>query len=188
MQFSHVPATASFWPLILLCAAAAGCSHRPSADEMLDASLARMGKSRETVYPLAGRVTIDGHPPQLGPRQKILVLLDRPPDAKAPRAGRPFVVCNDRGEFAFHTYREGDGVPPGDYVLTFVELVDRGKRGYAGPDGLKNLYSDPDKSEFHIAHKEGQTDYTFDLKIAGRDGANASPKALRTIEELTGGR
>ena len=70
------------------------------------------------------------------------------------------------GTFAFRTYGDRDGVPAGNYVLTFTQLVDRGKRGYFGPDGLKNLYNDPDKSEFSIAHaKGGRSDYVFDLKI-----------------------
>jgi hypothetical protein len=169
----------------LIMACVAGCSHRSTADEALDASLAQQGRSRGDVFPLAGKVTIDGKPLQLTRRQKIIVMLHN----AASKTERPldprFVECNADGTFAFRTYGERDGVPAGNYVLTFTQLVDRGKRGYLGPDGLKNLYNDPDKSEFSISHaKGGRTDYVFDLKIEGRDGVIAGPRAVQSLDEI----
>jgi hypothetical protein len=170
---------------VLFAALVPGCSQRQTADQVLDAALAQQGTSRKNVFPLAGKVTIDGKPLQLTGRQKIIVTLH---DAANKRQGlleRPFVECNAGGEFAFRTYGDRDGVPPGNYVLTFTQLVDRGKRGYLGPDGLKNLYNDPDKSEFSIAHtKGGRTDYVFDLKIEGRESVAAGPRAVQSLAEM----
>jgi hypothetical protein len=168
----------------LIVACAAGCSHHATADEALDGALARQGKSRADVFPLAGTVTIDGKSPQLTRRQKIIVMLHDAASKTQRPLDRRFVECKPDGTFAFRTYGDRDGVPAGNYVLTFSQLVDRGKRGYLGPDGLKNLYNDPDKSEFSIAHaKGGRSDYVFDLKIEGRDGVDAGPRAVQSLEE-----
>jgi hypothetical protein len=174
------------WLATALWGATLGCSHQQTAEEALDASLATLGTSKVAVSPLAGTVTIDGHPPQLERRQKILVMLHDPAKGGKSPKDPPFVVCNAQGGFAFHTYHDRDGVPPGEYVLTFVQLTDRGKRGYLGPDGLKNLYNDPDKSEIKIAHAgAGRTDYAFDLKIEGRDAIKPSPRAVLNLQDLT---
>jgi hypothetical protein len=164
----------------------AGCSHRQTADEALDATLSNMGVARVAVYPLAGKVTVDGQPPQLAQRrQKIFVVLNDPARPDVQPLERPFVACNADGEFAFRTYDMRDGVKPGNYVLTFAQLTDAGKRGILGPDGLKNLYNDPDKSEFPIVHQEpGRTDYVFDLKIEGREAAPAGRRAFQGAGEL----
>ena len=170
---------------LLFAAHAAGCSQRQTADQVLDAALAQQGKSRMDVSPLAGKVTIDGKPPQLSGRQKIIVTLYEAANKMQGPLERPFVECNAGGEFAFRTYGDRDGVPPGNYVLTFTQLVDRGKRGYLGPDGLKNLYNDPDKSEFSIAHgKKGRTDYVFDLKVEGRESVAAGPRAVQSLADM----
>jgi hypothetical protein len=164
----------------------AGCSHRQAADEELNESLSRMGVSRAAVLPLAGKVTIDGHPPHLeNRRQKILVVLNDPTKPDVVPLSRPYVTCNPQGEFAFRTYGDDDGVPPGNYVVTFALLNDAGKRGYLGPDGFKNLYSDPEKSEFRIAHQgSGRTDYEFDVKIEGRDPIAPGPRALQGLGQM----
>ncbi len=175
----------SVWLLFLLLAT--GCFSRTSEDRAVDEALSSLGEARLKVFPLAGKVTIDGQPPQSSDRRKkILVVLN---DATKPDQHileRPVVVCSPSGEFAFHTYAERDGVPAGEYVLTFVQFLDRGKRGYFGPDGFKNLYSDPQKQEFRVSHQEpGRGDYVFDLKIEGRQSVPLGAKALRPSAETT---
>ncbi len=100
---------------------------------------------------------------------------------------RAFVECNRDGRFAFNTYFDDDGVPPGRYVVTIAQLTYRKKRGYTGPDLLKNLYNDPEKNatveQFKIEHKPpGRRDYSFDLRVAGEEPvATPGPKALTAI-------
>jgi hypothetical protein len=178
--------SARVWLATSMALLVAGCSHRQTADEALDATLSNMGVSRTKVFPLAGKVTVDGKPPQLAQRrQKMFVILNDPAKPDVQPLERPFVECNAEGEFAFRTYDMRDGVKPGNYVLTFAELIDAGKRGYLGPDGLKNLYNDPDKAEFPIAHQEpGRTDYVFDLKIDGREPAPPGPRSFQGAGEM----
>jgi hypothetical protein len=81
------------------------------------------------------------------------------------------------------------GIPPGKYVLLFVVLERNKKKGWTGPDALKNLYNDPDvngkKEQFTINHQvPGKTDYSFNLSVAGETPvANAGPKALTKIAD-----
>jgi len=92
-------------------------------------------------------------------------------------------VCKPNGEFSFNTYLEGDGVPPGKYVLTIVRLHQGFRQGYIGPDGLKNLYNDPDANAkvegFLIDHNSpGKPDLAFNLQIEGREPGKPGPNAV----------
>jgi hypothetical protein len=73
-------------------------------------------------------------------------------------------------------------------VFTFAQLNYRKKEGYVGPDGLKNLFNDPeknvDKPDFKIEHKApGRKNYVFDLRTIGEEEATPGPKALIKIEK-----
>ena len=57
-----------------------------------------------------------------------------------------------------------------------------------GPDGLKNLYSDPEKNknekEFNIEVAEpGKGDYEFNLSIAGKEGVPVGQYAVRRLSQ-----
>jgi hypothetical protein len=144
-----------------------------SVDQRINAELARTGQIREEVFPLIGKVTVDGHihtATKLG--RRLVVSLYEMSDGSRPETASAVTESKPDGSFAFETLRAGDGVAPGKYVITFAESSYNRSRGYHGPDGLKNLYSDPVKnaqqSEFRIDHHApGRTDYTFDLKVAG---------------------
>jgi hypothetical protein len=171
----------------LISLGTAGCARQPSADQALDVQLKEAGKSRTTVFPLAGKVLVDGQPPKFNnARQRIVVMLCDPTKLTVPPHERTFVTCDSDGGFVFTSYAEADGVPPGGYAIVFAQLMDRGKRGYLGPDGFKNRYNDPQKnlqtSEFHLDHKApGKTDYVFDLKVEDQQLINPAPLALTEI-------
>ncbi len=132
------------------------------------------------VCQLAGKVTIDGNTPK-GDGDILVMLYDRKEVRR--RSARPLAICRPNGEFSFSTYISDDGGPLGSYVLLFARLK-RSKNGYVGPDGLGNLYNDPDKNlekpGFVIEHKRpGRTDYAFDLKTRGVDPISTpGPHAL----------
>lgn len=163
-----------------------GCSSSSSPAQRVETELTKIGKSTTPVSPLAGKVEVDGQAPQgvLASQRIVVVLFDQAKPTLGV-AERPFAVCNERGEFAFTTYSNSDGVPPADYVVTFAQLCVRAKDGsLIGPDGLKNLYNDPDKNEkseqFLIKHAApGKKDYAFELKEAGQEPATApGPRAV----------
>lgn len=72
------------------------------------------------------------------------------------------------GTFSLSTYESGDGVPPGDYTLTFVWGEMNLMNGQYSGDKLEGRYADAAKSE-------------VTLTIA----AGAEPKDLGTIELST---
>jgi hypothetical protein len=177
-----------FWLLASLAAlVAVGCTHQPSADEATDAALKAQGLTRLAVYPLAGKVTIDGQVPQLTTsKSKLIVMLNDPKKPDVPALERRYQVCDPQGGFAFTTYAKDDGVPPGKFVVTIAVLEFSKKHGYLGPDQLKNLYNDPDKNsqvtQFSIDHQSpGKSDYLFNLEVAGKEAATPGPKALTQL-------
>jgi hypothetical protein len=160
----------------------AGCSGQ-SADQALDKALVAVGQQQTTVYPLAGKVTVDGVPPQLEPGERIIVMLEDP--AKLGTRG-PYVAVDNTGEFTFRSYAAADGLKPGTYIVTIAKLRKKGG-GYVGPDGFHNLYNDAERNQqqypvLKIEHQApGKKDYAFDLKIVGREPAEANPKALTRV-------
>jgi hypothetical protein len=166
----------------------AGCSRMQSADQALAKSLEVSGRQRMAVFPLAGKVTVDGVPAQLKPGERIIVMLNDVSKPDLPLIQRPHVPVRETGEFKFRTYEEADGVPPGTYVLTFAEFKVDKKRGFLGPDGFHNLYNDPERNkqeypELQINHQSpGESHYEFNLRIAGRDEVAAAKGALTDLQ------
>ena len=143
------------------------------------------GQQRAVVFPLAGKVTIDGHAPDTRPGGKrVIVILTDPNKPEAPASSLRRAQCQSNGDFAFNMYGNADGVVAGKYVVAIVELkFDKKKRGYIGLDGLKNLYNDPEKNAketgFVIDHKPpGKTDYEFNLQVEGRDPGTLGPHSI----------
>jgi hypothetical protein len=116
------------------------------------------------------------------------------------RAPKLCAICNDDGKFAFGTYEKDDGVPAAEYVVTFVLLhlptagggrgggrmrQATGPRHFQGPDELKNLYNDPDKSPFQVElSPPGKTDWEFNLEVAGKDPVvTPGPHALTRLRK-----
>jgi 5-hydroxyisourate hydrolase-like protein (transthyretin family) len=55
------------------------------------------------------------------------------------------------GSFAISTYKAGDGVPDGDYVLTFFLAEMNPFTKEFGPDKLNDRYKDPKTSKFKFS-------------------------------------
>jgi hypothetical protein len=166
----------------------AGCGPSSSAKHSVDEILKESGKSRGDLFPLAGRITVDGQVPETGGfgKPRLVVLLFDQSKLDAPPASVPKAICDAKGEFAFGTYDTGDGVAPGKYVLALVVLRFEKKKGYIGGDGLRNLYNDPSANlkvpELLIDHHApGRKDYAIDLKLAGRDPVAPGPNAVTKI-------
>ncbi len=92
---------------------------------------------------MTGEVYVDGAPVgMLAVRCTAVAGLD----SENPTASSAFT--DDEGKFEISTYETGDGVPEGEYVLTFewgkMNLI---SNQYGGPDKLKGRYMDAEKSE-----------------------------------------
>jgi hypothetical protein len=165
----------------------AGCSSGPTYDQAVDKALANAGQKREAVYPLAGKITVDGMPPDLAEGEWIVMMLKDPAN---PKADGRIAVISRSGEFAFKTFGTGDGVKAGTYIVTLTKLKRGQHKQYPGPDQFQNLYDDPDRNlkespELKINHQPpGKKDYVFDLKIAGREAVAAGPNAVTHFRHL----
>lgn len=66
-------------------------------------------------------------------------------------------LTGEDGKFQISTYETGDGVPEGDYVLTFMwGRMDLIGGSYTGPDQLNGKYTEPEKSEIKFTVTKGK--------------------------------
>jgi hypothetical protein len=166
----------------------AGCSSGQATNQAIDKAFETAGQKREPVYPLAGKITVDGLPPDVAEREWIVMMLKDPAN---PQANGPIRLISGSGEFAFGTFAKDDGVKAGTYIATFSKLKRGQQKEYPGPDRFENLYNDPDRNlkeypELKINHQSpGKKDYAFDLRIAGREAAAAGPNAVTHFSHLS---
>jgi hypothetical protein len=142
--------------------------------------------NKVTVAKFAGHVSVDGQPPAPDAKEGTLFVVLNDPQ-HLDKGAKAQATCDADGNFAFTTYAAGDGAPTGKYVVTFVQLpiaATGGRAGgvrrpsltkeYGGPDGLKNLYNDPEKNKDNPTFvvditPPGRTDYDFSLTVAGKE-------------------
>lgn len=103
--------------------------------------------NRKETFPVTGQVYVDGKPPD----SPIAVKCHNVDGMDKERPTVSSAFTGEDGKFAISTYESGDGIPTGEYVLTFYW----GKRNpismnYGGPDKLNGRYSDPKKSDIRI--------------------------------------
>jgi hypothetical protein len=172
--------------LLFLLAAVAGCSRTQSPEARIQKALAIAGMKASPTYRIAGTVTIDGTPPEFKDRKQHLVaVLYDPEKPDIPMPSRPHTLVKENGQFTFTE----DGIAPGHYVLAFAVLRRKGPGNFIGPDGLNNLYNDPDVNakshpELVIDHKPpGKTDYQFNLEVAGQPPVTSpGPNAVTNVK------
>jgi len=126
------PAWLLFVPVLLLC------------------SCGPAGPARKETYPVTGVVVVDGNE-----ASGVTVTLHdtKGMDAEMPTFSQ--ATTDETGKFSLSTYEGGDGVPEGDYLVTFTwgefNALSRSMEG----DKLKGKYGDAKKSEFKLNVKAG---------------------------------
>ena len=109
------------------------------------------GPPRKQTFPVTGVVLVDGQP--------VEVLEISCHDVKRIGTDDSVIVTaytDAQGKFELASYVAGDGVPEGDYVLTFLwgemNII---SRSYGGPDKLKERYKSPQESKVKFTAKKG---------------------------------
>lgn len=111
------------------------------------------GPPRKETTKLTGQVLVDGKPPDSPLKVTCHNLAGM--DKNQPTIST--TLTDQEGKFSMSTYESGDGVPPGDYVLTFFwGKMDLIGGGYGGKDKLKGKYSDPEKSPIEVSIQPGE--------------------------------
>ena len=109
-------------------------------------------KIDKTTAPVTGRILVDGEPVE-----RLRVTCEKA-SAGNESSLRSLGLTDAEGIVTFSTFEAGDGVPPGEYVLTFAwhDWDDYWKR-HEGPDKLGDRYSDRKTSEHRLTVTEGET-------------------------------
>lgn len=107
---------------------------------------------RKATSPAKGKVTVDG----TAPGSAIQIECH----AASADPVHPTISSTETdadGNFAISTYTSGDGLPVGEYTLTFAwQEFNVMTRAYTGEDKLNNRYIDPLSSPFKLSVKEGK--------------------------------
>ena len=107
---------------------------------------------RKETYPVTGIVNVDGKP-AAGLQVTCHDLKGLDTEHPSLSSG----MTNQEGKFEISTYESSDGMPAGDYVLTFMwGQMNSMKRSYDGPDKLNNRYLDPKTSKTKFTVVEGE--------------------------------
>jgi len=102
-------------------------------------------------YPVTGKVLVDGEPVEF-----LAVYCDRLSELDKEHPTKSQCFTQKDGSFTIGTYLSNDGVPEGDYALTFQwGEINRYSRGYDG-DKLNGRYSDPEESALKFTVEPGQ--------------------------------
>ncbi len=114
-------------------------------------SCAEEGPPRKETYPVTGQIFVDGEP-----AADLAVTCHNVEGMDKEQPTMSTAVTDKEGKFAISTYEMADGVPKGEYVLTFMW----GKRNlvtmnYGGPDKLNDRYTDPKTSELRFQVEPG---------------------------------
>ncbi len=110
---------------------------------------------RKETSGLTGQVFVDGTPVPTAKPLKVECHNVAGVDQEHPSISS--ALTGEDGKFEISTYESGDGVPEGDYTLTFMwgkmNLI---SASYGGPDELKGKYSNAKESSFKITVKKGE--------------------------------
>ncbi|HID74375.1 MAG TPA: hypothetical protein EYP56_00055 [Planctomycetaceae bacterium] len=128
------------------------------------------GKPRKKTYPVTGEVYVDGKPAsQLAVRCVSVQGIDK----ENPTTSSAFT--DENGKFEISTYETADGVPEGEYILTFEwgqwNLV---SGQYGGPDKLKGRYKDPKKSTVRFKVEGGKPVDLGRIELSTKGGQGGS--------------
>ena len=126
-------------------------------------SCAEKMPDRKPTFPVTGRVQVDGQPAA----QLALACHDvRGVDPLHPTVSS--AITDQDGKFAVSTYQSGDGLPEGEYVLTFVwGKFDLISKSYGG-DGLKGRYMNPLKSACRCKVETGKPTDLGRIELSAR--------------------
>lgn len=117
----------------------------------LGCSSGPQGPPREQTSPVVGVVVVDGQPVEMLEASCHDVKLIGTDASVISTA-----FTDATGKLELSSYVEGDGLPDGDYVLTFLlGQLDIVSRNYVGPDKLNDRYKSPQESSVKFTVKQG---------------------------------
>jgi hypothetical protein len=115
---------------------------------------------RKETFPVVGKVVVDGKPAGF-----LVINCVRLSEADKVNPTESKCLTEDDGSFKIATYVSGDGVPEGDYVLTFQwGQLNLFTHSYDG-DKLNGRYSDPETSPIKFTVVKGKPTDLGEIKL-----------------------
>jgi hypothetical protein len=111
-------------------------------------TLASCGDTRKPVVPVRGKMLFRGKP-----AEGALVVFN-PVGESDPNAVKPQGLVSNDGSFEVSTYGEKDGAPAGEYMVTFVWMIENPKNKTIWSP-LPAQFMQPDKSGLRVTIKDG---------------------------------
>lgn len=130
--------------VLLIAVSCFGCSQPPR------------GGPRLSTSPFTGVVNVDGEPAEG-------VEVTCTPEPGSSQINYPLVATTDSdGQFKFGTYQSGDGLPEGNYILTFAwpEL------SMVPKDRLNKAYANPGKSDHKVTVVKGEPNDLGEISLS----------------------
>jgi hypothetical protein len=113
---------------------------------LLLAALLGCGDDRLSVYPVSGKVSVNGQPAE----GATVIFYTQNTDLRRPGVPIPKGTVAADGTFKLTTYQDGDGAPAGDYAVAInwmqVTKPSNDPEQQVEVDRLGGRYSTPDKS------------------------------------------
>ena len=135
--------------LTLLLLVFCGCSNDTAAP------------GRLKTYPVKGTVLVDGQPVE-----SLAVECHNIDGLNKQNPTMSQALTGKLGKFEIGTYQTGDGVPDGEYTLTFLWGDWQAfTMTYGGPDKLNGRYRDPKTSLIKFTVKSGQPTELGEIKL-----------------------
>jgi hypothetical protein len=101
---------------------------------------------RKPVFPVRGQILDAGKKPAVG---ALVIFHPVPADLKDPT--KPVGRVREDGTFSLTTYKEGDGAPQGEYVITITWTPPKKSPFDAeGKDQLTGRYANPERSSLRF--------------------------------------
>jgi hypothetical protein len=100
------------------------------------------------VYPVSGKVSLDGEPAS----GALVVFHAKAPVKKGDTVIRPSAQVQPDGTFQLTSLSSGDGAPAGDYAVTvqWNRLVKQGGDVVAGPNVVPREYTNPETTPLKV--------------------------------------
>ncbi len=129
---------------------------------LVSLTLCSCSKNDKPLYPARGTVTFKD-----APAAKAMVVFHPLND---PGAVKPRAIVDQEGNFQAYTYSAGDGIPPGEYVVTVV-----GHRPKPATPGKKKKHDDGSGRMLPPHYEDPKTS---ELRITIQEGVNELPPFL----------
>jgi hypothetical protein len=128
------------------------CAAIPAVLLLLFCSCGKEDSSRKQTFPVKGEVYVDG-----SPAESLQVTCHDVEGLDRENPTHSSAFTDKEGKFEISTYESADGVPEGEYKLTFVwGKMNMVSMTYGGPDKLNGRYADPAASQHPVTVEKGK--------------------------------